>query len=449
MALLGDLGSKVGGALGSGFGGVNVGGIGTGNFSIGGNFSLTDQKQAIGNRPVSDLKDLYKPADGVTTHMYPEDLDKTKYLMFEIQKRVRSVESVTETNADGSTSTNLRALNQKTNTHTTIVLPIPTQIQDNRGVGYDQQGLGIFAGMGAGEVGVGGLAEDAINAIKMLGGTAFQTGKAQLGNAVDNTGSVTGVAAAGAIALLAANYANKKFNTGITGSQLGLGGGIAAAIATAKGTAYQAGVAYNPRMSVQFNGVGFREFTFSYKLIARSPRESDQITNIVRTFQKFMLPKYFGGSQTGFIYPDEFFISFAQPLQKHMFKFLPCVLTNCQVQYNTEGQAFFEITSAPVSVDITLTFTETKIITQEQMDQWHSSQELIHGYDGFDKCGEFGCAAASMTESVDNNTAIGANKVNPAEAQSQPNVTPSSTAADGAVPAENASSIFGVEPGGA
>jgi len=438
MALLGDLGSKVGGALGSGFGGVNVGGIGTGNFSIGGNFNLTDQKQAIGNRPVSDLKDLYKPEPGVTTHMYPEDLDATKYIMFEIQKRIRSVESVKTTNPDGSVSTNLRALNQKTNTHTTIVLPIPTQLQDNRGVGYDQQGLGIFGGMGAGEVGLGGAAEDVVAAIETLGGTALSTAGKQLGNAVDNAGAVGSVAAGAALAVLAANYANKKFNTGITGSQLGLGGVLGIAVASAKGTAYQAGIAYNPRMSVQFNGVGFREFTFSYKLIARSPRESDQITNIVRTFQKFMLPKYQGGSQTGFTYPDEFFISFAEPLQKHMFKFLPCVLTNCQVQYNTEGQAFFEITSAPVSVDITLTFTETKILTQEQMDEWHSAQELMHGFRNTDGSLDMAMPSSACQESVDKNHTIGTYKANPAEAQAESNYTMPSNAATGASVQEDA-----------
>ncbi len=435
--------------IGKALGGMNVGGIGTGNFSVGGNFNLMDQKQAIASKPASEIKELYQAEPGVKTYMYPDDLDGNRYIMFEIQQRVRTTESVKEVDAQGNEIDVLRSLNQKSNTHTTLVLPIPTQIQDNRGVSYSNEALGVFGGIGAGQAGIGNLADDAIKAVKTLGGTALSTTGKQVGNAVDNGGSTAVAVAGAALTVAALNYANKKFNTGITLGQATGVGGLAAVVAGAKGTAFQAGVAYNPRMSVQFTGVGFRQFTFSYKLIARSENESVQITNIVRTLQKYMAPKYFGSSQTGFIYPDEFFISLATPLQQHMFKFLPCVLTDCNVTYNSEGQAFFEKTNAPVSVDISLTFQETKIITRDEIERLEPAY-VPPGYEGFGAEGEFGGgASAQMNENKDYNNVIGATNVNPAEAQAQPSAVPPASAADGAVPPENASSIFGQGPGGA
>jgi hypothetical protein len=84
-----------------------------------------------------------------------------------------------------------------------------------------------------------------------------------------------------------------------------------------------------------------------------------------------MLPSYLPeiDSNSVFVYPDEFQIEFSQSLRGQLFDFMPCVLKNVGVQYNSEsGPAFYEGTNAPVIVDLTLQFQETKILTKEAVD---------------------------------------------------------------------------------
>jgi hypothetical protein len=58
-------------------------------------------------------------------------------------------------------------------------------------------------------------------------------------------------------------------------------------------------LATNNFMEVMFSGVGFRKFSYTWKLSPKTPQESVEIDKIVRTFRFHMLPKdfpFFSGS---------------------------------------------------------------------------------------------------------------------------------------------------------
>jgi hypothetical protein len=341
---LGGLKSTFGGAGN----GLNVGGLLNGGFSIGGTFNSLNQKDKIASRPNSELKELY-PSDNQTLQ-YPMDLDNVHYMMFTVTKRF---------------SQNPDTQNAKTASKAlqTIVLPLPLNLQDQRSVQYNNSDLGILGGLGAGQINAAQVYSDVSRSVKQFGGAAV---KGILNNAGGLGDKIMQELAEDP--LQAGVNAVLGLGTAAAISKMGLGQltGAAALVKYGQGLFYAQGASLNPRMATLFDRVSFREFGFGYKMIARNQTESEQIRKIVRAFQTNMLPSYFGLSNSGFIYPNEFQIQFSQPLQETLFTFNPCVLKNVSVTYNADtGPAFFEGTNEPLIVDINLQFQETQILTKE------------------------------------------------------------------------------------
>jgi hypothetical protein len=329
--------------------GINVGGILGGGFNIGGSFNSLSKKKPLPNQPDSELKALYAPTNAVTLQ-YPMDLDDSHYLMFNVTKKVTKLER--EKNDP----------DWKPQTIQTIVLPVPTNLTDTRAVEYQNANLGIAGGLGAGQINGRQAIQDVAGAVKYFGGAAIgealNLGKDALTELMVNPVD-TATAAVGGVA--AVKILNK----------MGIGAisGAAAAAKYGQGMLFAEGKAYNPRMAVLFDRVNFRNFQFQYRLIARNETESNAITSIVRAFQNYMMPSYFGKALSGFNYPLEFQMSFSKDLQKHLFTFKPAVLQNVTVQYNGDtGPAFFATSNAPLIVDLSLSFQETKIWTRDQVE---------------------------------------------------------------------------------
>lgn len=132
-----------------------------------------------------------------------------------------------------------------------------------------------------------------------------------------------------------------------------------------------AGVAVNPNTELYFKDVGLRSFTFSFRLVARSPKEYDVIQRIIRAFETTAHPN--GGiGDTSFLleYPDECLITFYEGTQPN--NKLPSinksVITNFSHVYNAETNAFMR-DGAPVSVDMSITVQETKINTKKNINK--------------------------------------------------------------------------------
>jgi len=119
-------------------------------------------------------------------------------------------------------------------------------------------------------------------------------------------------------------------------------------------------------LAVIFSGVNFRSHQFQYKFSARNSGESDALREIIKRFKLNMVPTIDGAAF--FKYPNEFDISFSSKHEKYMFKFGTNVLTDFQINYNPDGGSYFHDNGAPVSVSMSLTFTEIDILTQEQIE---------------------------------------------------------------------------------
>ena len=171
------------------------------------------------------------------------------------------------------------------------------------------------------------------------------------------------------------------------------------------GAANVTGVARNPHKVLLFGGVDFRTHTFSFSLTPRNKTEADNIQRIITAFKKHMLPKYGlgevipqGGSQISgllglesgsagsaitaagatsrafFEYPDVFLIQFRD--EKKLFTIGESVLESFGVNYHPQRYPAYVRSlsspgeSDPASVEISLTFKETDIVTRDQVEQF-------------------------------------------------------------------------------
>jgi len=130
--------------------------------------------------------------------------------------------------------------------------------------------------------------------------------------------------------------------------------------------AMASGKIFNPYQEQIFEGIGFRTFSFNWKLLAKSPNEAKTIGAIIKALKVYSLPRYAGAATGGkaagsfaqqgleqtrtspdrfLTVPDKFAISFVrvrhsgenfEPLGH--FKMDLCVLTNLSVNYAPDGQ---------------------------------------------------------------------------------------------------------------
>ncbi len=154
-------------------------------------------------------------------------------------------------------------------------------------------------------------------------------------------------------------------------------------------------VAVNPKMSLLYQGPGkFRKFTFEFPMIAKNEDESKIISGMIKAFRGSTLPGYAaehissdtqsptgdtrkkGAGSNFFTFPNKFKIEFGHSNQSGAslggngtpFKIATCVCNACVVNYAAAGVPFFFESGAPFEIKMTLTFTETIIITKEMVE---------------------------------------------------------------------------------
>ena len=153
-----------------------------------------------------------------------------------------------------------------------------------------------------------------------------------------------------------------------------------------------ANLAVNPKMSLLYQGPGkFRKFTFEFPMIAEEPNDSAKIRDIIRRFRSSTLPGYkqlIGDKKSGsggstkergagtnfFTFPSTWDITFGHSKTGKIgtpFKIASCVCNSIITNYAAAGQPFFfdDSESSPFEVKMTITFTETSIITRDLVEQ--------------------------------------------------------------------------------
>ena len=125
----------------------------------------------------------------------------------------------------------------------------------------------------------------------------------------------------------------------------------------------------SPREFVTFQAPSLREFSFTYKFMPKSLKESENVEKIIKTFRYAMYPL---ASPSGYKYtiPNSFSISFNNV--NGMNKLPEVVLTSCQVNYNPTNPTYLSNgqpnSNRPSEIDMTLSFQEVEAIDKNLVD---------------------------------------------------------------------------------
>ena len=224
----------------------------------------------------------------------------------------------------------------------TVLLPIPSNIEDGSSVNYNDDSMNTLIGAGMG--GMEGLMKElgeagAKGEFSEMGNIA----KEQLGGMLKGTGLTLDSAQDLATKYLSAQ-ALSLFGGNVSINQL---------------LARRGGQVFNPNMELLFNGPSLRNFNFSFKITPRSADEGEEIKTIIRFFKRGMAPK---AGETGLFLktPNVFELRYRQGNNEHKFlnKFKQCFLTNITVNYTGEGVYATYDNGTPVSMVMTLMFKE-------------------------------------------------------------------------------------------
>ena len=286
---------------------------------IGGN--LVDKEIQI------DDPDFIGPVDGGGT--------PKKTIKFKGRENI----SLTSTPGSRRVNTGLKRLK-------TILLPIPSNVQDGNAVSYEDASLNSIAGAAVGTVtGVMGagkaLGIDVMGGVEALKDAVIKGGKI----ATEVSGGLDGVQ--GLATRYFASKAVNLFGANITPNQI---------------LQRESGEILNPNLELLFNAPTLRNFKFQFKMTPRSSEESREILEIIRCLKINMAPKTKGTQvQNTFLKtPNVFELRYRQGNNEHKFlhKFKQCFLTDISVNYTGEGTYATYDDGTPVSMIMDLTFKE-------------------------------------------------------------------------------------------
>jgi len=286
--------------------------------------ALFDEISDTAEEALAPLSDTISSSAGFK---FPSDLG-SRAVNFQIKTRDREKQRVGTLSKDGAL----------------IALPIPANLSTGYGAVYSQQGLGVLGSEAQRIVGSGADVTQAIKDVKESGvNTLTEQAKAIAASASQEVAGLIGAAIGGPL-------------TGL---------GTAALAGIGVGALRGAGLAVNPHLAVLFEGMNFRTHTFNYKFAARDAGESSSLKSIIKEFKKAMHPTTQG--LAFFQYPDEFVISF--PQDEFLFKVGNSVLSSFNIDYTPDGASYFHENGAPVSVSMSLQFTELDILTKDEIGQ--------------------------------------------------------------------------------
>lgn len=124
-------------------------------------------------------------------------------------------------------------------------------------------------------------------------------------------------------------------------------------------------IAINPNTTTAFQNMNIRSFVFNFKLVPDNQNDSKTIKEIQNLFRELM---YADTAGQGYLlsYPAKWKIQFKNHLGDTN-SFYPQIyesyLTNFQTSFNSSGHLHHR-DDAPTEVDISLTFQETRVLTQ-------------------------------------------------------------------------------------
>ena len=233
----------------------------------------------------------------------------------------------------------------------TILLPIPQNIQDSNGAGWGEDSLNTLAAYGVGAatdvIESNNYLKGIVDAIKQAAGDLKSLAVSGEGNKLTNT----------FFASAAANVLGA--NTSFSGL-----------------LARSSGQIINPNTELLFNGIKLRSFNFSFDFAPRNATEAEKVRKIIRTFKKNMAPTTTdlkkGTTQSKGLFlksPNVFQLTYKSGNSDHPFlnKFVIAALTSMNVNYTGSGtyMTYSDGLKSPVHMKMDLSFQELSPVYSE------------------------------------------------------------------------------------
>jgi len=235
----------------------------------------------------------------------------------------------------------------------TILLPIPQNIQDSNGAGWGEDSLNTLAAYGV------GAATDVIESNNYLKGIV---------DAIKQTaGDLKSLAVSGE-----GNKLTNTFFASAAANVLGANTSFSGLLARSSGQII------NPNTELLFNGIKLRSFNFSFDFAPRNADEAEKVRKIIRTFKKNMAPtttdlktsKSDISSKGLFLKsPNVFQLTYKSGNSDHPFlnKFVIAALTSMNVNYTGSGtyMTYSDGLKSPVHMKMDLSFQELSPVYSE------------------------------------------------------------------------------------
>lgn len=128
----------------------------------------------------------------------------------------------------------------------------------------------------------------------------------------------------------------------------------------------------NPNTINLFKSVALREFSFTFKLIASSAKEAEEIDGIIKFFRSTMYPDTINFDPNGlnvplgYEFPDKFQIEMRYDGQQVGFKILNSVLRSVNIIMNQQSMSWHK-DGKPSEVDLTLNFGEERTLNRNDI----------------------------------------------------------------------------------
>ena len=244
-----------------------------------------------------------------------------------------------------------------TQSFASIILPMPSNIQDGNSVSYGEDKLNPLTAAG-------------LNAVSnVMGADYFDSGNIA-GSITKIAEKFTGEAKNAFNNIGGGDVARNLIMKALAAEAVNVFGGNTS---VASILARESGQILNPNMELLFNGVTLRTFRFSFKMTPRDNDESANIRRIIFTMKKNMAAQS-GGTFLGT--PKVFTLEYKKGNKAHPFlhKFKPCFLKDMSVNYTGENVYATYSDGTPISMTMDLTFQEMFPIYSSDYGEFKESQ---------------------------------------------------------------------------
>jgi len=153
------------------------------------------------------------------------------------------------------------------------------------------------------------------------------------------------------------------------------------------------GIVINPNAELLYDSPEMREIGMIFRLVPRNPAESLMIQNIVKTFRAASMPSWgatggepmvagagatenpqadiinFGGEDNWIRVPNlcKFTFMHGDTPHPYLIQFKPCAISRVEVNYTSDGTFATYSDGAPVAVELSLNFMETKLVFADEV----------------------------------------------------------------------------------